>query len=96
MVQILHMKYQMVQLHIHAKPSCQEKQSVGPNSNWRKQGNAILMLCKEAKVQPTGRKFVRLIFDLGGHLPNSTSSSFQVGRTMQDRTQRPRVGPKLI
>eukprot|EP00268_Persea_americana_P003972 TRINITY_DN11234_c1_g2_i1.p1 TRINITY_DN11234_c1_g2~~TRINITY_DN11234_c1_g2_i1.p1 ORF type:complete len:118 (-),score=10.87 TRINITY_DN11234_c1_g2_i1:102-455(-) len=76
MVQILHMKYRTVQLHIYTESNCQEKQSARPNSNWRKQPNSILMVCTEAKVQPMDQKFVQLILDPGKHLPNSRSEFF--------------------
>ena len=40
---------------------------------------SILKIYVQAQDQSTNRKFVRLIFDPGGHLPNSRSSSFQPG-----------------
>ena len=82
MVQILHMKYPMVRSHIHAKFSHRKK--------------LYMKLCTEANVQPTDRKFVQLIFDPGGHLPNLQSSSFQAGENDVDRPQATCVWPKLI
>ena len=40
---------------------------------------SILKIYVQAQDQSTNRKFVRLNFDPGGHLPNSRSSSFQPG-----------------
>eukprot|EP00268_Persea_americana_P062648 TRINITY_DN8050_c0_g1_i12.p1 TRINITY_DN8050_c0_g1~~TRINITY_DN8050_c0_g1_i12.p1 ORF type:complete len:126 (-),score=10.83 TRINITY_DN8050_c0_g1_i12:128-505(-) len=40
---------------------------------------SIVKIYVKAQDQPTNKKFVQLIFDPGGHLPNSRSSSFQPG-----------------
>ena len=63
MVQVLQVKHPTVQLHI--------------NTNFSHQKQLCMHLDMEAADGPTNRTFVKLIFDPGGHFPNSRLRSFQ-------------------
>ena len=66
MVHILQVNYPTVQLHI--------------NTNFTHKKQLYMELYTEVVDQPMNQKFVTLIFDPGGHFPNSRSSSFQAGQ----------------
>ena len=80
MVEIHHLKHPTVRSHI-----C---------SNYGHRKKLYLKLCPETTVQPMERKFVQLIFDPGGYLPNLRSSAFQAGVNDVDGPQARCVGPK--
>ena len=85
LVHMQQLKHLMVRSQIQEKCKHQKKQYLQSASNWRKKSCQVPKLFHEYEDQEL-RKFVRLIFDPGGHLQNSRSSSLQSGgKLMQAR-----------
>ena len=70
MVQVLQVKHPIVRLHI--------------NTNFNHHKQLYMTLYMEDADRPPNRKFVILVFDPSGQLPNSRSSSFQAGENDTD------------
>lgn len=80
MVQILH---SIIQSSI--PPISKSQQQQCPNSTWKSGSIAMSMTNKEISDQPIKQKLVQWIFDLGGQLQNSRSSSIQGGENNADQ-----------
>eukprot|EP00268_Persea_americana_P028356 TRINITY_DN27535_c0_g3_i2.p1 TRINITY_DN27535_c0_g3~~TRINITY_DN27535_c0_g3_i2.p1 ORF type:complete len:149 (-),score=21.75 TRINITY_DN27535_c0_g3_i2:40-486(-) len=79
MVRLPHVIHPMARFYIHIESNIHDTRCIVITSNWGRILHRVFKMCAKAHAWPTNQKFVRLIFDPGGHLPNSKSSSFQAG-----------------
>ena len=68
MANIQDLKHHFIRARINAKSSHQKKQCVKPHLSWKKGPCQASKPCEENKDQSANRRFMRWIFDPGGHL----------------------------